>query len=152
MSPAKPKKTATTKDAVKPSPAKARAAARAAELEVLRFEIESAWERRAMLTPEEIEGATKPAVDRAIMRIAVWEHFNAVDVPPAVVVDEAVELAKELSTDESPTYLNGVLGKVASLAPAWVISCASLTAPASEVTSRSAPVSAHRSREPSVRG
>ena len=66
MSPAKPKKTATTKDAVKPSPAKARAAARAAELEVLRFEIESAWERRAMLTPEEIEGATKPAVDRAI--------------------------------------------------------------------------------------
>ena len=66
MSPAKPKKTATTEDAVKPSPAKARAAARAAELEVLRFEIESAWERRAMLTPEEIEGATKPAVDRAI--------------------------------------------------------------------------------------
>lgn len=58
-----------------------------------------------------------PAVDRAIMRIAVWELFNAVDVPPAVVVDEAVELAKELSTDESPTYLNGVLGKVATLAP-----------------------------------
>ena len=63
MSPAKPRK--KTDDA-KPSPAKARAAARAAELEVLRFEIESAWERRAMLTPEEIEGATKPAVDRAI--------------------------------------------------------------------------------------
>ena len=58
-----------------------------------------------------------PAVDRAILRIAVWELFNAVDVPPAVVVDEAVELAKELSTDESPTYLNGVLGKVATLAP-----------------------------------
>ena len=66
MSPAKPKKTATTKDAVKPSPAKARAAARAAELEVLRFEIESAWERRAMLTPEEIESSTRPAMDRAI--------------------------------------------------------------------------------------
>jgi len=63
MSPAKPRK--KTEDA-KPSPAKARAAARAAELEVLRFEIESAWERRAMLTPEEIEGATRPAVDRAI--------------------------------------------------------------------------------------
>ncbi|MCS3782187.1 transcription antitermination factor NusB [Tsukamurella ocularis] len=58
-----------------------------------------------------------PAVDRAILRIAVWELFNAVDVPPAVVVDEAVELAKELSTDDSPTYLNGVLGKVAALAP-----------------------------------
>lgn len=58
-----------------------------------------------------------PAVDRAIMRVAVWELFNAVDVPPAVVLDEAVELAKELSTDESPGYLHGVLGKVATLAP-----------------------------------
>ncbi|MDP0399433.1 transcription antitermination factor NusB [Tsukamurella strandjordii] len=58
-----------------------------------------------------------PAVDRAILRVAVWELFNAPDVPPAVVVDEAVELAKELSTDESPAYLNGVLGKVATLAP-----------------------------------
>ena len=63
MSPAKPRKKTA---ADQPSPAKARAAARAAELEVLRFEIESAWERRAMLTPEEIEGATRPAVDRAI--------------------------------------------------------------------------------------
>ncbi|WP_019204298.1 transcription antitermination factor NusB [Tsukamurella sp. 1534] len=61
--------------------------------------------------------ARLPAVDRAILRIAVWELFNAADVPPAVVVDEAVELAKELSTDDSPTYLNGVLGKVATLAP-----------------------------------
>ena len=63
MSPAKPRKKTA---ADQPSPAKARAAARAAEIEVLRFEIESAWERRAMLTPEEIEGATRPAVDRAI--------------------------------------------------------------------------------------
>ena len=60
MSPAKPKKTVLNKSgaaaetATKPSPAKARAAARAAELEALRFEIESAWERRATLTPEEI--------------------------------------------------------------------------------------------------
>jgi len=67
MSPAKPKKkTAAEQAAAKPSPAKARAAARAAEIETLRFEIESAWERRAALTPEEIEGATKPAVDRVI--------------------------------------------------------------------------------------
>ena len=67
MSPAKPnKKTADEQAAAKPSPAKARAAARAAEIETLRFEIESAWERRAALTPEEIEGATKPAVDRVI--------------------------------------------------------------------------------------
>ncbi|HQY81945.1 MAG TPA: 2,3,4,5-tetrahydropyridine-2,6-dicarboxylate N-succinyltransferase, partial [Thermomonas sp.] len=65
MSPAKPKKTAAEAPA-RPSPAKARATARAAELETLRFEIESAWERRAMLTPEELEGATRPAVERAI--------------------------------------------------------------------------------------
>lgn len=58
-----------------------------------------------------------PAVDRAILRMAVWELFNAVDVPPAVVVDEAVELARELSTDDSPTFVNGVLGRIATLAP-----------------------------------
>ena len=66
MNPAKPKKKTSDEAAAKPSPAKARAAARAAEIETLRFEIESAWERRAALTPEEIEGATKPAVDRVI--------------------------------------------------------------------------------------
>ena len=66
MSPAKPNKTATEAAVQKPSPAKARAAAREAEIATLRFEIESAWERRAMLTPEEIEGATKPAVERVI--------------------------------------------------------------------------------------
>ena len=67
MSPAKPKKTPIA-DEVTPriSPAKARAAARAAEMRELRFVIDSAWERRATLTPEELEGSTRPAVDRAI--------------------------------------------------------------------------------------
>ena len=41
-----------------------------------------------------------PAVDRAILRVAVWELLHADDVPEPVAVDEAVELAKELSTDE----------------------------------------------------
>ncbi|MFI9632015.1 transcription antitermination factor NusB [Nocardia sp. NPDC051929] len=58
-----------------------------------------------------------PAVDRAILRIAVWELFHASDVPPVVAVDEAVELAKELSTDDSPSFLNGVLGQVVLVAP-----------------------------------
>lgn len=58
-----------------------------------------------------------PAVDRAILRIAVWELFHAVDVPPVVAVDEAVELAKELSTDDSPSFVNGVLGQVVLVAP-----------------------------------
>ncbi|MBJ8337413.1 transcription antitermination factor NusB [Antrihabitans sp. YC3-6] len=58
-----------------------------------------------------------PAVDRAILRIAVWELFHADDVPPVVAVDEAVELAKELSTDDSPSFINGVLGQVVLVAP-----------------------------------
>ncbi|NDK90987.1 transcription antitermination factor NusB [Gordonia desulfuricans] len=58
-----------------------------------------------------------PAVDRAILRLATWELFNATDVDPVVIVDEAVELAKELSTDESPSFVNGVLGRIADLAP-----------------------------------
>lgn len=58
-----------------------------------------------------------PAVDRAILRVAVWELFHANDVPPVVAVDEAVELAKELSTDDSPSFINGVLGQVVGVAP-----------------------------------
>ena len=58
-----------------------------------------------------------PAVDRAILRVAVWELLHAEDVPPAVAVDEAVELAKELSTDESPGFVNGVLGQVMLVTP-----------------------------------
>ena len=58
-----------------------------------------------------------PAVDRAILRIAVWELFHATDVPPVVAVDEAVELAKELSTDDSPGFVNGILGQVVLVAP-----------------------------------
>jgi N utilization substance protein B len=53
-----------------------------------------------------------PVVDRAILRMAVFELLWVDDVPDAVVIDEAVELAKALSTDESPAYVNGVLGAV----------------------------------------
>ncbi len=59
-----------------------------------------------------------PAVDRAIMRAAAWELIYAEDVPPVVAVDEAVELAKELSTDESPGFINGVLGHLVHIVPA----------------------------------
>lgn len=58
-----------------------------------------------------------PAVDRAILRLATWELFNATDVDPEVILDEAVELAKELSTDDSPAFVNGVLQTIANLAP-----------------------------------
>ena len=53
-----------------------------------------------------------PAVDRAILRMATYELLWADDVPDAVVIDEAVELAKTLSTDDSPAYVNGVLGAI----------------------------------------
>ncbi|WP_082994280.1 transcription antitermination factor NusB [Mycobacterium paragordonae] len=58
-----------------------------------------------------------PAVDRAILRVAVWELLYADDVPEPVAVNEAVELAKELSTDESPGFINGVLGQVMLVTP-----------------------------------
>jgi N utilization substance protein B len=53
-----------------------------------------------------------PDVDRAILRLGVYELLWRDDVPDAVVIDEAVELAKSLSTDESPRFVNGVLARV----------------------------------------
>ncbi len=53
-----------------------------------------------------------PDVDRAILRMATFELLWADDVPDAVVIDEAVQLAKALSTDDSPAYVNGVLGAI----------------------------------------
>ena len=58
-----------------------------------------------------------PSVDRAILRVAVWELLHAEDVPEPVAVDEAVELAKQLSTDDSPGFVNGVLGQVMLVTP-----------------------------------
>ncbi|MDQ6656762.1 MAG: transcription antitermination factor NusB [Actinomycetota bacterium] len=58
-----------------------------------------------------------PAVDRAILRIATFELIYSVDVPDAVVIDEAVEAAKLLSTDNSPKFINGVLGQILAIAP-----------------------------------
>ena len=57
-----------------------------------------------------------PAVDRAIVRIAVWEILYNPEVPGPVAVDEAVEAAKTLSTDESAEFVNGLLATIASTA------------------------------------
>jgi N utilization substance protein B len=57
-----------------------------------------------------------PAVDRALIRIAVWEILFNPDVPAAVAVDEAVEAAKILSTEESAGFVNGLLATIASTA------------------------------------
>ena len=53
------------------------------------------------------------AVDRAVLRVACFELLYGGDTPPAVVIDEAVAAVKELSTDESGAFVNGVLGRIA---------------------------------------
>ncbi|WP_315095248.1 transcription antitermination factor NusB [uncultured Cellulomonas sp.] len=58
-----------------------------------------------------------PAVDRALLRLGTWEILFNDDVPDAVAVDEAVELARSLSTDESPQFVNGLLGRIVDLKP-----------------------------------
>lgn len=55
-----------------------------------------------------------PALDRAILRLACWEILFNDDVPDAVAVNEAVQIAKEFSTDDSPGFINGLLSKIAS--------------------------------------
>jgi N utilization substance protein B len=53
----------------------------------------------------------QPGVDRGILRLAVWE-LTQTGTPPKVVIDEAIELAKEFSTEQSPAFINGVLDAV----------------------------------------
>ena len=57
--------------------------------------------------------ARMPAVDRALLRIGVWELLYNDEVPAAVAIDEAVELAKEFSTDDSGAFVHGVLARIA---------------------------------------
>ena len=59
-----------------------------------------------------------PAVDRNILRIGAYELFWAGDVPPGVAISEAVLLARDLSTDSSPAFVNGLLARLAELRPA----------------------------------
>ena len=56
-----------------------------------------------------------PAVDRNIMRLALFEILWSPDLDDAIAIDEALSMAKELSTDESAGYIHGVLGRIASL-------------------------------------
>ena len=58
-----------------------------------------------------------PGVDRAVLRLGTWELLWNDDVPDAVVIDEAVELAALLSTQDSPAFVNGLLGRLLELKP-----------------------------------
>jgi N utilization substance protein B len=55
-----------------------------------------------------------PNLDRAILRCAVWEIMHKDDVPDAVAINEAVEMAKELSTDDSGSFINGLLSRISA--------------------------------------
>jgi transcription antitermination protein NusB len=55
-----------------------------------------------------------PVVDRTILRLATWELMARPDVPVPVVIDEAVELAKQYSTEQSGGFVNGVLSTIAA--------------------------------------
>lgn len=75
-------------------------------------------ERIDELLVQHVEGWTlsrMPAVDRSVLRLGLFELLWKDDVPPAVAIDEAVELVKALSTDDSPKFVNGVLGRIAGM-------------------------------------
>ncbi|WP_084103687.1 transcription antitermination factor NusB [Demequina sp. NBRC 110056] len=81
----------------------------------------SRWgELNALITDASPDWPLKrmPAVDRNLLRIGAWELLFNADVSVAVAIDEAVELARDLSTDDSPRFVNGVLGRIAREAPA----------------------------------
>lgn len=81
-------------------------AAHAAQIDALLQEYSQAWPLDRM-----------PAVDRNLLRIGVFEILHVDDVPDGVAISEAVELATELSTDDSPRFVNGLLSKVAEVKP-----------------------------------
>ncbi len=58
-----------------------------------------------------------PGVDRALLRLSAWELLYNEGVPDAVAIDEAVELARMLSTDESPAFVNGLLARLLAVKP-----------------------------------
>jgi len=60
--------------------------------------------------------ARMPVVDRNLARIAVFELLYVPEIDDPVAITEAVELAKQMSTDDSPRFLNGILGRIAEFA------------------------------------
>jgi N utilization substance protein B len=54
-----------------------------------------------------------PVVDRNVLRVALFELLSRPEVPTAVIIDEAVELAKRFSTDDSGRFVNGMLSAIA---------------------------------------
>jgi N utilization substance protein B len=62
-----------------------------------------------------------PAIDRNILRIALFEILFKSDLDDQIAASEAVEIATELSTDDSAKYINGVLGRIIILKPSFAL-------------------------------
>ena len=73
--------------------------------------------RRYVLPPTNWTLERMPIVDLCILRSATYELLYLVDIPPAVSINEAIELAKTYSTDDSPKFVNGVLDRIKEIAP-----------------------------------
>jgi N utilization substance protein B len=71
-----------------------------------------------------------PAVDRNALRIGVYELLFGAEVPEAVAITEAMSLVRDLSTDDSPTFVNGVLGAILRDKPALLTVAPSVDEPA----------------------
>jgi len=78
-----------------------------ANLEAIDHEIEATSEHWSLMR--------MPVVDRNILRLAVYEIMFGTDVPDAVAINEAVEMAKTYGGDDSPKFVNGVLGRIAEV-------------------------------------
>ncbi|HIS40647.1 MAG TPA: transcription antitermination factor NusB [Candidatus Aphodovivens avistercoris] len=74
----------------------------------------AAIDRELASTSENWSVSRMPIVDRSILRLAVYEMMFVDDVPTSVCINEAIELAKDFGgEDESPRFINGVLGRIA---------------------------------------
>jgi N utilization substance protein B len=62
-----------------------------------------------------------PVIDRNILRLAIYEVLWSESVPVSVAINEAIELAQTLSTEDSSKYINGVLSKVVEIKPDLVL-------------------------------
>ena len=78
-----------------------------AEIDILLADYADRWAIKRM-----------PVIDRTLLRIAVYEILWAENTPIPVAINEAVELAKELSTEDSGRFINGLLGRIAERADA----------------------------------
>jgi transcription antitermination protein NusB len=108
-------------------------------------EITDAWlERLAPQWPPR----RQPGVDRSILRLAVWE-LTASDTPPKVVIDEAIELSKTFSTEQSPSFINGVLDAVLREKTA-LGSFGGIPAPPADAPAETAPLTETSAEKPAM--